>query len=60
MWNYSVGLGASFTPSMPYSMTLAGAPIPYWASEHRPSHFASFVATGQDEDLGVDEQDVFA
>lgn len=45
---------------MPYSMTLAGSPIPYWAPEHRPAHFAAFVATGNDnEDLG-DNEDAFA
>lgn len=59
VWNYSVGLGAQFTPTMPYSMTLAGAPIPYWDPAHRPAHFAAFIATGQD-DIEVDAEDAFA
>ncbi len=59
VWNYSVGLGAQFTQTMPYSMTLAGAPIPYWDPAHRPAHFAAFIASGQD-DIEVDAEDAFA
>lgn len=39
IWNYSVGLGSQFTPTMPFSMTLVGTPISFWDPEHRPTHF---------------------
>lgn len=49
VWNYSVGLGAAFSPTMPYSITLTGSPLGYWDSAHRPAVFAQFVATADVE-----------
>jgi pre-mRNA-processing factor 8 len=60
VWNYSSGLGAQFTPSNPYNITLAGQPLPFWAPEHRPNHFAQFVAVEGEEGLEVDREDAFA
>lgn len=60
IWNYSVGLGAQFTTAMPYSMTLAGAPLPYWDPAHRPSHFSQFVASEMELIPEADGEDMFA
>ncbi|GAA5963418.1 hypothetical protein JCM21900_000442 [Sporobolomyces salmonicolor] len=59
VWNYSVGLGAQFAPTMPYSVTLVGAPLAFWDERHRPSHFATFVASA-DDGLEADMDDPFA
>lgn len=59
IWNYSAGLGPQFNPGNPYTMTLAGSPIPFWDPAHRPSHFAQFVASA-DEEIEADIQDAFA
>jgi len=48
IWSYSTGLGAAFSPTMPYGVTLVGHPLPYWHELHRPNHFASFVASADD------------
>ncbi|GEM09491.1 hypothetical protein Rt10032_c08g3508 [Rhodotorula toruloides] len=58
VWSYSTGLGAAFSPTMPYSVTLVGQPMPYWAPEHRPAHFTSFASV--DTELDVDAEDAFA
>ncbi|KAH8929154.1 PROCT-domain-containing protein [Atractiella rhizophila] len=59
VWNYSIGLGAQFTQSMSYAVTLTGSPLQFWDPLHRPNHFAAFVASegAQDE---TDNQDAFA
>ncbi|BGP29882.1 pre-mRNA-splicing factor 8 [Rhodotorula toruloides] len=59
VWSYSTGLGAAFSPTMPYSVTLVSQPMPYWAPEHRAAHFSQGVA-GPDMDDGVDAEDAFA
>ena len=59
VWNYSTGLGAQFSSSMPYTINLAGAPIAFWDPMHRVNHFASFVASEADAD-GVDAENLFA
>ncbi|KPV75640.1 uncharacterized protein RHOBADRAFT_52685 [Rhodotorula graminis WP1] len=59
VWNYSTGLGAAFSPTMPYSVTLVGQPMRYWDEQHRPVHFTSFVASA-DDGLEVDAEDAFA
>ena len=60
IWNYSVGLGAQFSSTMPYSMTLAGAPIPFWDPSHRPSHFSQFVAAEAIQEAEADFDDNYA
>jgi pre-mRNA-processing factor 8 len=59
VWNYSVDRSAQFTPNMPYSLTLAGAPISFWDPAHRPSLFAQFVASAE-ESIEADLDDNFA
>jgi pre-mRNA-processing factor 8 len=60
MWNYTIGLGAQFTQSMPYSVTLAGAPFGFWSAEHRPNHFASFIASAENDEIAADLDNNFA
>lgn len=59
VWQYSTGLGASFSPAMPYSVTLVGQPTRYWDELHRPAHFTAFVASA-DDGVEVDAEDAFA
>ncbi|GAA5932751.1 U4/U6-U5 snRNP complex subunit PRP8 [Sporobolomyces koalae] len=59
IWSYSTGLGAAFSPTMPYGVTLVGHPLPYWHELHRPNHFASFVASA-DDGVEADMDDPFA
>ena len=33
VWNYSVGLGASYSTSMPYSLNISPGLLPFWAAE---------------------------
>jgi pre-mRNA-processing factor 8 len=40
-------------------MTLAGAPIPFWDPAHRPSHFAQFGASNEENET-ADYEDAFA
>ncbi|SCZ95974.1 BZ3500_MvSof-1268-A1-R1_Chr8-1g09920 [Microbotryum saponariae] len=60
VWNYSVGLGASFTPTMPYSISLVGRPSAYWDPIHRPTHFASFGNIGEEDENAADLDDNYA
>jgi len=41
LWNYNL-MGVRFMPSMKSSLAL-GKPLPFYAPEHRPTHFHSFA-----------------
>jgi len=58
IWNYSVGLGASFSASMPYTMQLSNGMLDFWAPLHRPNHFSQFQAAAIEEPEG--DGDLFA
>lgn len=60
VWNYSLSLAAQFSKTMPYSVTLVGAPAGFWAPEHRTQHFVSFMASADDMNDGVDVDDNLA
>jgi len=58
VWNYSIGLGAQYSNSLPYSVELAGNLLGYWDPLHRPNHFAQFVLAEDATQEGG--EDVFA
>jgi len=44
IWNYGIGLTQTWSPSIPYSVTL-DTPLLFWAEQHRPSAFLTVSAS---------------
>jgi len=58
IWNYSF-LGPSFNEKMSYSVKM-DIPAAFYEPVHRPSHFSSFLAFEESDNVELDREDVFA
>ena len=50
-WNYNFN-GVRFSDKLAYELQVVPAPLPFYAQEHRPAHFVSFIAGGREEGAG--------